>query len=142
MWRRILGLLAGIVVTAVLVGVVESLGHLVYPPPEGLDLTNPESLKAYMSAVPIGAMLSVLVAWAVGTMAGAGLAGVIARDKECLLGTILGALFLIGAIVNMAMIPHPLWFWIAGILVFPLAAFVGIREATAVNRKRAPASVV
>lgn len=141
MLRRILGLIAGIAVTAILVAVVESLGHLVYPPPEGIDLTDPESLKAYMSDAPIGALLSVLLAWAVGTMAGSGLAGVIAGEKECLLGTILGALFLIGGIVNMAMIPHPLWFWIAGVLVFPLAAFMGIREATAVNRKRAPAQV-
>lgn len=52
-------------VLAVLEGMVagvEALGHAVYPPPAGLDMTD----------TPAGALVSVLLAWGAGSIVGGG----------------------------------------------------------------------
>lgn len=38
---------------------------------------------------------------------------------------------LIAGIINMVMIPHPVWFWILGIIVFLPSAYAGYRVAPA-----------
>ncbi len=60
MSRKILAVVFGIVVAFVLIITIEALGHTVYPVPDGLDLTNPEALKAYVMDAPIAALLLVL----------------------------------------------------------------------------------
>jgi hypothetical protein len=127
MGRSILAILLGAVLAGVVIFAVESAGHLVYPPPEGLDFSDREAVRVFIAEAPAGALLLVLVAWAVGTFAGAWLAAWIAKRAQVLHALIIGVLFLAGAVVNMLMIPHPLWFWIPGVLLFlPSAAMGGL----------------
>lgn len=127
--RSIVAILLGSVLAGVLIAVLESAGHLVYPPPPGLDPGDIEALKAAMADIPTGALLLVLLAWGVGTFAGGWLAAGIARRAPTVHAMIVGALFLAAGVMNMLMIPHPRWFWFPGVAVFLPAAFAGARLA-------------
>ena len=57
MLRLILGVVLGIVVGAIVTGVVEGMGHTIFPPPPGVNLTDPAQLQTVMSHVPMEAKL-------------------------------------------------------------------------------------
>ena len=82
MLRLILGVLAGVVVGVVVIGVVEGVGHMLFPPPPGLDLTDPLQLHTAMSKVPVQAKVWVLLAWFLGALAGASTANLIAGRRR------------------------------------------------------------
>ncbi len=126
--RRSLGsVIVGFVAGAVVIMAVEAVSQAIYPLPPGVDPKNPEALRAYMAVVPTGALLLVLLAWALGAFAGGLVASRLAGRAP--LGHALAAasILLAGGIVNMLMIPHPAWFWVAGIAVFFPAAYLGAR---------------
>ena len=125
--RSVLTVLAGAIVAGILIAVVEAIGHHVYPPPPGIDPTDPESLRTAMESMPLGALVAVLLAWGVGTFAGSWLAARIAGRAGMVHGMVVGVLMLVAGVANMLMIPHPLWFWGAGVAVFPLTAWLGGR---------------
>lgn len=129
MMRSILAVLAGVVVAGIVIAGVEYLGHLIYPPPPGLDPSDVESMKAMMADIPLGSLLFVLLAWALGSLAGGGVAARIAARSYLLHALIVGGIMLIGGVINMAMIPHPLWFWIVGVILFLPSAYAGARLA-------------
>ena len=127
-------MLAGSIVGVILIAVVEMLGHLVFPPPPGIDPTDPESLRTAMELVPAGALAAVLLAWGIGTFAGACLTARLAARARSAHGMVVGLLMLAGGVANMMIIPHPLWFWFLGVAVFPLAAWLGGRGAAGGHR--------
>jgi ABC-type multidrug transport system permease subunit len=42
-------------------------------------------------------------------------------------GVVACGLLWVASIVNMLQIPHPLWFMICGVLLYPLGASIGVR---------------
>jgi hypothetical protein len=122
--RSVLAVLAGAVVAVVLITAVQLLGHQTFPPPADLDLNDREAVAAAMAQAS-GALLSVLLAWAVGTIGGAWVAARVAGRSHLLHGLIVGALLLAGAVANMLSIPHPVWFWIVALLLFFPCASLG-----------------
>lgn len=119
MVRGILASIAGVVIAGITVGLVESLGHMIFPPPEGLDLNNPDDLETLMTVIPLGAKIAVLVAWFVGALAGILAAGWIGRGT--IPGWVVAAFMLIASVVTTQMFPHPIWM-IAGAVVLPIIA--------------------
>ena len=138
MGRNILAVVLGIVAAGVAVFLVEIVGHFLLPAPPGVDASNPESLKANMANMPLASVLMVLIAWCVGSFAGGLVAALVSRDQKMLCAFI-AALFIIGSgIATMVIIPHPIWFWIAAILLpLPFAWFrarvVGARSPEAIH---------
>jgi len=51
MGKTILGTVVGLVVAVVTLMIVEALGHMIYPPPEGVDLKDPEQLASIMKTM-------------------------------------------------------------------------------------------
>lgn len=115
MLRLILAILAGLVVGILVIGVVEGAGHTIFPPPAGVNLTDPAQLKTAMSQVPMGAKVAVLLGWFLGTLAGASTANLIAGRRR-LAGWITAAVLFAFAVWTMATIPHPIWFMAAAAL--------------------------
>ena len=122
-----LAVVFGIVAAFVLIIAIESLGHAVYPVPDGLDLTDPEALQAYVMDAPIAALLFVLGAWLVATLVGGLLACFIAKESPLVYSAIIGGLVLIGTIINLMSIPHPRWFSIASIVAIIATIFLSGR---------------
>ena len=125
MGRKILAVVAGVILAGIVVYAVEAIGHQVYPPPEGLDMKNMEAMKAYVATLPAGALLFVLLAYALGSFAGGWLAAKIARTSQIHLPLTVGGVQLLFGIINIVMIPHPTWFAIASVIVFLPAAYLG-----------------
>lgn len=117
--RQVLGVIAGVIVGGLVVFVVELIGHSLFPPPAGTDLSDPEAVKRLISTLPTGALIMVLVGWLLGSFAGAWTANRIARTT--IAGWIVAGLFVLLTAYNFTIIPHPAWMMAAGIAI-PLAA--------------------
>jgi hypothetical protein len=116
----------GIVVAGLAITIVEFLGSKVYPP-LGMNPEDPASVRAAMALMPPGALLFVLLGWIVGTFAGAWVTARMVYRSPITHGLVLGAIFLAGSIVNMLLIPHPVWFWVLGVAVFLPSAYLGAK---------------
>lgn len=126
MGRTILGMLVGVVVAIAVIVAVETLGHRFYPPPAGLDITDPANEAAFVAAMPVAGKLIVLLAWLLGTFVGALAAARIARHQTA--AALLVALVVIAAVISMIFkLPHPLWLVVGG-LVLPIpVALLAVR---------------
>jgi hypothetical protein len=124
-WRIPLGIFAGVVTGSVIAFGLESLGHMVYPPAAGIDLTNPEHFKTLMGSLPLGAQLFVVFAWAVAGFIGGMIGAWIGRSLAAAIGV---ALVLVGfGVWTMTEIPHPVWMMVAGVVALTVPAYLGGR---------------
>ncbi len=122
MARKILALLAGVFTAVIVVGLIEYLAHLIYAPAVPPDRNNPEAMRAFIASMPVGAFLLILLAYAAGTFVGGVVAGRIARSTAWRYAGSIGGLILLFALMNIVMLPHPLWFTVSVIIVVPLMA--------------------
>jgi hypothetical protein len=125
MGRSILGVLAGLVVGVVLVGLVETLGMRLMPPPPGMNPADPASIAAAMQSMPIGSFLFILAAWFLGAGVGADTAMRIARSNARWPGLAVGGFILAATLYTLGTIPHPFWVaavGVAGIIVITIVA--------------------
>ena len=123
--RQILGVIAGVVVGGLIVFCVELVGHSLFPTPPGIDLSNPDDVKRLIATLPTGALVMVLVGWALGSLAGAWTANRIARTPMA--GWIVGGLFVLMTAYNFTVIPHPMWMMAVGIAIPFVMAWVASR---------------
>lgn len=123
MLRRIAGAVAGLAAGILVLMGVEDIGVQLYPPPKGVDVHDTAAMQKVMASMPIGAFLFVLAGFLFSTAAATFIATRIGRHDVP--GLVVGALFLVAGVVNLLMVPHPLWFWIACIVVFIAATAIG-----------------
>ncbi|MCB0497017.1 MAG: hypothetical protein KDC79_12835 [Cyclobacteriaceae bacterium] len=108
--KNILAIIAGFVLGSVVNMAVIMLSSSIIPPPEGVDVTNMESLKASMHLFEPRHFIFPFMAHALGTLVGAMVATIVAATHKMKLALGIGAFFLIGGIVNVYMLPSPTWF--------------------------------
>lgn len=135
MGKNIAAGVAGVVIAMVMVWLVEKLGHAVYPPPPDLDFADADAMRAYVETVPLGALLFVAAAWFIGTLCGTCAACAIGTAKPMIFAMVVGGLMLIATIINLVMIPHPMWFSVLGVVGIMIGAWLGTmcKRATAGN---------
>lgn len=154
---KLLRSIAAVVMGVILGGSVNMalvvLGPLVVPPPPGVDFSNPQSLAAGIHLLQPVHFLFPFLAHAVGTLAGAMVACLIASHGRTRVANAVGVIFAVGGIAAARMIPAPAWFVVAdlGLAYFPMAwagAQLGLRLRQPINpvdsatggRPAAPAS--
>ena len=141
MWRvirSILAVIAGFVAASAVMMIVETAnGRLLYPElgKRAQGVTDRQEIRAIMASAPIGALVVVLIGWALGSVAGGFLAAVIGRKAPGGHALVLGALLTLAGVANNLMLPPPIWFWIATFAVFLPATYFGAR----LGSRRAPA---
>ncbi len=113
-----------------LVWVVEMAGHAVYPIPATLDFSDEAAARAYISTLPLGAFLFVGGAWFIGALGGTFAACKIGRAKPAVYALVVGGFVLAATAANLVMIPHPVWFSIAGIVGIIIATWLGMTVGT------------
>ena len=135
MARKLLALLAGVLTAIIVIGIIEYIAHLLYAPTVPPDRSNPEAMRAFIAAMPAGAFLLILLAYAAGTFVGGVVAGRIARSTAWRHAGSIGGLILLFALMNIVVLPHPLWFTVSAIIVMPLMAAlaraVGVPKSSA-----------
>jgi len=129
--RGIAATVAGVLLAGLTIAGVEWFGHRLYPPPAGLKADDLEAMAAHVAAMPIGALLFVLLAWLLGVFLGGLLAALVAGRRPRLYAGVIAAVILLGAIANFAMIPHPAWFMALAVISLPLVGFAAAGLATA-----------
>ncbi len=138
MGRSILGTFVGLVLAILLIGLVETLGHRLIPPPAGMDPTDPASIAAAIPLMPIGSFLFVLAAWFLGAGVGASTAARIARSDARWPGLTVGGVILAATLYNLWLIPHPVWVAISGVLGIILITVFAARPYGPVAEGDAP----
>ena len=124
MLKNIFIVIGSVIIGAVIIFLVEALGHMIYPPPEGIDFNDSEAMKSVVSNLPVGALLFVVIAYALGSFGGGFASVLISKQQNTTLPIIIGIILMIFGIINLFLIPHPVWFMIANLLVYiPFAYF-------------------
>ena len=113
--RIVLATFVGIIVAFTTIGLMEVLGHKLFPLPFDIDPENPQDLQDKMHLVPVGAFIAVIVAHVLAMIFALIVARLIDKKTRTPLFIIFGFL-LYGAIANIFMTSQPLWFAIADIL--------------------------
>lgn len=127
MVRKILAFIAGLVIANIVIIVIQIFSGMIFGMPEDLDRNNPASMAQYISTLPLAAFLLVLVGYAAGYFLGGFVMQKIARSGGLILPLTLGALGTLGWIMNVMMIPHPLWIVIVGFICFIPFAVLGFK---------------
>jgi hypothetical protein len=130
-FRNILAVAAGIVVgSGVNMGIIMISGSLI-PPPSGADVTTTEGLKASMHLFEPKHFLMPFLAHALGTLAGALVTATVAASHKMKFALGIAVLFLAGGIASVAMLPSPVWFAIADLVLayIPMGYLAGMLVA-------------
>jgi hypothetical protein len=117
---NIIAVISGIVVGSAVNMLIIYYGPLVIPPPEGVDTTTAEGLRAGMQYMNPVHYIVPFVAHFAGTFVGAFVAARIALTHKMKFALGIGFFFLVGGIAASFMIPAPLWF----IVVYLLLAYI------------------
>ena len=128
--RSIAAVVAGFIAASIVMMIIETInGRVLYPElakaAEGV--TNRETMRAVLAAAPLGAFLVVIAGWILGGVAGGWITARLAAQAKVGHGLVLGALLTLAGVANNLMLPPPLWFWIASLIVLMPAAYLGAR---------------
>jgi len=114
--------------------IVETInGRVLYPElAKAADgVKDREAIRTLLATAPLGAFLVVIAGWILGGVAGGWATAGLAARATTGHGVVLGALLTLAGVANNLMVPPPLWFWIASLVVLVPAAHVGARLAPA-----------
>lgn len=125
--KNILAVITGIGVgMAVNMGIIMISSSLI-PPPEGIDNTTLEGLKAGMHLFEPKHFIMPFLAHALGTLVGAFVAVKLAATHHVKLAVGIGLFFLLGGLANIFMLPSPTWFTVLdlGVAYIPMGLLAG-----------------
>lgn len=130
--RNILAVVVGLVVGSAANMALVMLGPAVFPPPPGVDMTTAEGLAKGMPHLEARHFAFPFLAHALGTLAGALTAFLVAGSRHAVLAFAVGVVFLAGGIAAAFIIPAPKWF----IALDLVAAYIPMAWlATAIGRR-------
>lgn len=132
--RIFLGIVAGIVVAFATIWIVDLGGHLLYPVPSDLSMSDYEAIGAFIRSMPPLALFIVALAWFLGSALGGYVAAAVSRRDWSI--WVIAGLVVVGAILNIMIIPHPLVLQI-GAVAAPLLG--GVVAHALYRRSRVPA---
>jgi hypothetical protein len=125
--KNILAVIAGVLIGGLVNMGIVMLGPSIIAPPEGADVTTMEGLKASMHLfAPINFLMPFL-AHAIGTFVGAFIVAVLATTRKMWYALGVGAWFLLGGVINVIMLPSPVWFTVVDLAgaYLPMGYFAG-----------------
>jgi len=121
--RNILAVIAGVILGMMVNMGLVMLGPMIIPPPEGVNMTNMESINASIHLLQPKHYIFPFLAHSLGTLVGAFLAAKLAATHKMKFAIGIGAFFLLGgAAAAMQLAKSPLWFKILdlGIAYLPM----------------------
>lgn len=108
--RNALAIAAGIVVGGIVNMSLITISPSIIPPPAGVNVNDPESLSKAIHLFEPRHFVMPFLAHALGTLAGAITAFLIAASYRPHMAYAIGAFFLCGGVVASIMIPAPAWY--------------------------------
>ena len=133
MVKRILSIVFGLIAAVVTISLVESIGHAMFPVP-AIDMSSPDALKNFMASIPTGAIAMVLVGWIVGAFIGGVIASLIDKENSFRNSIVIGVIILVLSVINLVMLPSPIWMWIGAIILIVPFAIAGNRLVAKIKK--------
>ncbi|MFZ1657551.1 MAG: hypothetical protein WAT61_01930 [Flavobacteriales bacterium] len=129
--RNILAVIVGIVVGGIVNMGLIILGGKFLPPPAGVDVNDIASINAHIREYSVLQLLAPFIAHAAGLLVGAFLTAKLAATRHLAMAMVIGAVFLLGGIMAVTMVPNaPVWFSALDLVVAYLPmAWLGHRLA-------------
>lgn len=129
MIRNLGAAIIGIVVAMLTIKVIEILGHFIYPPPADVEFGDPEQVREFIATLPVGSILFVGAAWAIGTFLGTVAGTLLSTTGPLPYAIVVGGIVLAGAATMLLLIPHPYWFTALAPIAIIVAAFLATKVA-------------
>ena len=124
MWKNFLSIVVGLVFGNVGIMLLHKAASYLYPFPEGMDQNNMDHIASYLETAPLGAFFMVVIAHLGGSFLGGLGASLLSKNMNT--AYIVGGLFTVFGIINLTILPHPLWMW-AEVLFYVPAAYLGFK---------------
>jgi hypothetical protein len=129
--RNVLAVLAGIAIGGGVNMALITLSPSLIAPPAGVDVNSAESLSKAMHLFEPRHFVMPFLAHAVGTLAGAFAAYLIAATYRAQIAYVIGAVFLCGGVAASFIIPAPSWFIALDLLAaYVPMAWLGVQIGT------------
>lgn len=126
--RNTLAVIVGCLIGSFVNGSIIMISGSIIHPPEGADVTTMEGLKASMHLFEPKHFLFPFLAHALGTLVGAWITVMLAASRKMTMAMIVGCMFMLGGIINVAMLPSPLWYSIVDLVgAYIPMAYIGAR---------------
>lgn len=135
--RTLAAVVAGLLAAFILIVAVEAFSEVVHPMPEGVARTT-EEICRHVERYPAWVLAVVVAAWGVTAFAGAWIARTIGNRYAV---AIVGLLLLAAVGLNISMLPYPMWFKLANLLVVPIAIILGGRPWASIKSETAQNSM-
>jgi len=132
MFRNAASLVLGIVIAVSTVMLIDTVNHMVFPPPPGLDFSDTAAVEPYLATLPAGAYLFILASAVVAAFVGTLAACYIGTIKPLNCAIVVGGFVFAATVANFIWIPHPLW--------LSIATLVGVVASALLATKLAPQS--
>lgn len=126
--KNILAVFAGCLIGSVLNLAIISVGPMVIPPPDGVDMSDMDKFAENLNLLEPANFIAPWLAHALGTLVGAFVAARIAASHKMKIALGIGVFFLLGGIVMVAMFGGPVWFSVLDLIgaYLPMGYFGGI----------------
>lgn len=135
--KNILGVIAGIVVGSVVNMAIVTVGTIMIPPPDGVDMSDMDKFAENLTLLEPANFVAPWLAHALGTLVGAFIAAKLAASHKMKFALGIGVFFLLGGIMMVSMYGGPVWFAVLDLIVAYLPmGFLGGMLAGARNRNR------
>lgn len=125
MVKKVIAVLLGVLTGIVVVTLGDLLSTWAFPTGETVDFNNPTAVEAYMNKLPFGALIIMAGSWLLSAFFGGLMSAYIYITKPGQVSVVTGVILLIGSIINLYMIPHPLWMTITAVLGYIPMARIG-----------------
>ena len=138
--RNVLAVLAGIAIGGGVNTALIALSPSLIPPPAGVDVSSAEGLSKAMHLFEPRHFIMPFLAHALGTLAGALAAYLLAATYKAQMAYVIGAVFLCGGVAASYMIPAPTWFIALDLVAAYLPmAWLGIQIGTRMKQGKTAA---
>jgi hypothetical protein len=132
-------IIASLAAAFLLVVAVEGGSAIVHPFPPGFDGSG-EQMLAHVANYPAWVLALAVIAWGITMFVSTWLATRLGTDRHPAHGIGVGLFLLAAVAFNMYLLPYPVWFEAANIILFPILGFYGARMGR--DRKRLDQSSV
>jgi hypothetical protein len=123
--KKVLSIIAGVITGFVIVFIGDAVSHSLNPMPVGLNYMDKSVMVAYVASIPTYVLVIMVIFWMLSSFLGGMLAARINRPEWKRACLVTGAILMAAALLNLALIPHPLWMWIAALIGYIPMAYLG-----------------
>jgi hypothetical protein len=123
--KNFFAIVGSLAAAMIIIMLFELLSNSVHPFPKDLDLNNKFLLKEYMSTLPLSVFAIVLSGYIIASFIAGVIIKYISPKSGKIVPLITGIILTSASIVNLYLIPHPLWFIIINVILCIPMALIG-----------------